>query len=323
MRAGPKRRNRQVSPVAAPSRSFALSFAACCTGVALFSMMDAAMKGLSLSIGLFNALFWRAAVGTVLGGVLMLAMRQRWPSRAVLRIHLLRGMVVSLMASLFFWALMHMPLAEAIALSFIAPLIALYLAALLLGERIGRQAVLASLLGLVGVGVILSGRMQGDYSLDALWGAVAVLLSAVLFAWNLIIQRQQAQVASPVEVAFFQHAVMFAIFAIAATVSTAAPAISGLDLQIPTGGAWPFIALAAILAFTSLAILAWAYARAEAQYLIPVEYTAFIWAALIGWMVFDERVTFTTVAGAALIVAGCLLAARPGRAAPHVEPGIA
>lgn len=307
----------------ASSRPFALSFAACCLGVALFAVMDAAMKGLSLSIGLFNALFWRAAIGSLLGAVLMLVTRQRWPSRAVLRIHLLRGAVVSVMASLFFWALMHMPLAEGIALSFIAPLIALYLAALLLGERIGRQAVAASLLGLVGVGVILSGRMRGDYSMDALWGAVAVLVSAVLFAWNLIIQRQQAQVASPVEVAFFQHAVMFGIFAIAGAASMVVPGFGGLNLQVPVGGAWLFIALAATLAFTSLAILAWAYARAEAQYLIPVEYTAFFWAALIGWMVFGERVTLATIAGAGLIVAGCLIAARPSRDAPHVEPGIA
>lgn len=307
----------------APPRSFALSFAACCLGVALFSIMDAVMKGLSLWIGLFNALFWRALTGSLLGGAMMLLMRQRWPSRAVLRIHVLRGMVVSVMASLFFWALMHMPLAEAIALSFIAPLIALYLAALLLGEKIGRRAVTASLLGLVGVGVILAGRMRGDYDMDALWGALAVLASAVLFAWNLIIQRRQAQLASPVEVAFFQHVVMLGAFALAGAGMTAAPVIDGMTLRIPAGEAWLLIALAAILAFSSLAIFAWAYARAEAQYLIPVEYSAFIWAALIGWVVFDEHVTLATVAGAALIVAGCILAARPVSNAPHVEPGIA
>ncbi|HEX7875311.1 MAG TPA: EamA family transporter, partial [Sphingobium sp.] len=164
-------------------RPFALPFALCCLGVALFSIMDATMKGLSLSIGLFNALFWRAVVGSFLGLALMLLTRQRWPRWAVLRLHLLRGSVVALMASLFFWALMRMPLAEAIALSFIAPLIALYLAALLLKERIGSRAIGASLLGLIGVAVILSGRMQGGYDGKALIGAGAVLASAVLFAW--------------------------------------------------------------------------------------------------------------------------------------------
>lgn len=297
-----------------PGASFAIPFAVCCLGVALFSVMDAAMKGLSLSIGLYNALFWRAVAGSILGLVLMLLFRQRWPNRSVLRIHLLRGTVVAAMAALFFWSLMRLPLAEAIALSFIAPLIALFLAALLLKEKVGRQAVLASILGLAGVAVILSGKLRGDYAADALLGVAAVLASAVLFAWNLIIQRQQAQVASPIEVAFFQHLVMLGVFSIGAPVWLVAPPVK----------AAPLVILAACLAFTSLTALAWAYARAEAQRLIPVEYTAFIWASIIGWLAFAERVTTTTVAGAVLIVAGCLIAARGKRAdIAHVEPGAA
>lgn len=274
------------------------------------------MKGLSLSIGLFNALFWRALTGSLLGLALMLVTRQRWPNRAVLRLHLLRGSVVAVMASLFFWALMRMPLAEAIGLSFIAPLIALYLAALLLGERVGRQAIVASLLGLVGVGVILSGRMQGSYDADALLGALAVLVSAVLFAWNLILQRQQAQLASPIEVAFFQHGVMFAFFALFAAGAGWVPAV-------PAPSAWLLVVLAACLAFTSLAALAWAYARAQAQALIPVEYTAFVWAAVIGALVFGERLTLSTIAGTVMIVAGCLATSRTRSAGPQVESGIA
>ncbi|MDX3900515.1 MAG: DMT family transporter [Sphingobium sp.] len=297
--------------------STAVPFAVCCVGVALFSVMDAAMKGLSLSIGLYNALLWRAMAGTLLGLALMIVLRQRWPAAPVLRLHLLRGSVVAVMALAFFWALMRLPLAEAIALSFIAPLVALYLAALLLKERIGRGAIAASLLGLVGVAVILSGRMRGSYDADALAGAGAVLVSAILFAWNLILQRQQAQLASPVEVAFFQHLVMLGVFGLAAPVLATVPPLAAL----------PLVALAAALAFTSLAALAWAYARAEAQRLIPVEYSAFLWAAIMGWLAFGERLALTTAAGAALIVAGCLVAARarPGEPAaePHVEPGVA
>ncbi len=295
-------------------RSFAIPFAVCCVGVALFSVMDAAMKGLSLGIGLYNALFWRALAGSILGVMLMRVTRRPWPSPAALRLHLLRGTVVAGMAGMFFWALMRLPLAEAIALSFIAPLVALYLAPLLLRERIGRRAIGASLLGLVGVGIILSGRLRGHYDADALLGAGAVLISAVLFAWNLILQRQQAQLASPVEVACFQHLVMLSVYALGAPFYARVPAVPAI----------PLILGAAALAFTSLAALSWAYARAEAQRLIPVEYSAFVWAALMGWLVFGETLTLATVAGAALIVVACLLAAaaRPG-VAPHVAPGLA
>ncbi len=300
--------------MSASPRGAAIPFAVCCLGVALFSVMDAAMKGLGLAIGLYNALFWRAVAGTLLGLALMLATRQRWPARAVLRIHLLRGVVVAFMAALFFWAILRLPLAEAIALSFIAPLIALYLAAWLLQETVGGRAIGASLLGLVGVAVILSGRLQGRYEPDALLGALAVMGSAVLFAWNLIIQRRQAQLASPIEVAFFQHLVMLGVFALAAP----------FWAIVPPAGAVPLVLLAAALAFTSLAALAWAYARAEAQRLIPVEYSAFVWAAIVGWLAFGEPLTLTTVAGALLIIAACLIAARSKRAQiAHVEAGTA
>ena len=300
--------------MSASPRGAAIPFAVCCLGVALFSVMDAAMKGLGLAIGLYNALFWRAVAGTLLGLALMLATRQRWPARAVLRIHLLRGVVVAFMAALFFWAILRLPLAEAIALSFIAPLIALYLAAWLLQETVGGRAIGASLLGLVGVAVILSGRLQGRYEPDALLGALAVMGSAVLFAWNLIIQRRQAQLASPIEVAFFQHLVMLGVFALAAPFWAIVPPL----------GAVPLVLLAAALAFTSLAALAWAYARAEAQRLIPVEYSAFVWAAIVGWLALGEPLTLTTVAGALLIIAACLIAARSKRAQiAHVEAGTA
>lgn len=288
---------------------FAIAFAICCLGVALFSVMDAVMKGLSLAIGVYNALFWRSAAGSVVGAVLMIALRNPWPSRAVLKLHVIRGVVVAFMAFGFFFAITRLPLAEAIALSFIAPLVALYLAAIVLGERIGRSAIIASVLGLIGVGVILSQRLRGDYDLRALEGVGALIVSAVLFAWNLILQRQQAQVASPVEVAFFQSLVVLAVFGVGAPFLAVAPDVADV----------PAIFAAAALAFVSLMCLAWAYARAEAQKLIPVEYSAFVWAAIMGWSFFGERVTLATLAGAALIIAGCLIAARQKPDLAHAE----
>jgi S-adenosylmethionine uptake transporter len=299
-----------MSATSPPPHSIALPFAACCTGVAIFSVMDALMKGLALSLGAYNALLWRGVAGLLVGGVVMIATRASWPAWRVLRLHILRGVIVAFMAFTFFWALARLPMAEAIALTFLAPIIALLLAALMLGEKIGAPAIVASLFGFAGVGVILAGRLGASHGPDALWGVAAVLLSAVLYAWNLILQRQQAQLSSPIEIGFFQNLVILAVMACAAPWLGALPPI----------GAAPAIVGAATLAFISLIFLSWGYARAEAQVLIPVEYTAFIWSAIMGWLVFHERLAVTTLAGAVLIVAGCVIAARakPGVVA-HVE----
>lgn len=282
-----------------------LAFLVACLGMVLFAVMDTAMKVLVLSIGAYNTLLWRCLIGVGLTGALYGTSRARsgtaWPSRKVLGLHIRRGVIVAGMAMMWFWAIAYLPLAEAAALSFIAPLIALYLAAVLLGERIGRPAIIASLLGIVGVAVIMVGRFgSGVYDDNALWGALAVFASAVLYAYNLVLARQQAQLALPTEIAFFQSTAMFA------TLALTSPWLA----VWPDDGQWPMLALAAVLGTVSLLLMSWAYARAEAQILIPVEYTVFVWLALLGWWFFDEALTVPVLIGTALIVTGCLIAAR-------------
>jgi S-adenosylmethionine uptake transporter len=277
-----------------------LPFAATALGIATFSLMDAAMKSASLAVGVFTALLLRCTIGAAIMLPVWLLGGARWPAPAVLRVHVIRSLVAAAMATLFFWGLVRTPIAEAIALSFIAPLIALYLASVLLGEIIGRQAIVAALLGLVGVGIIALAPGHPSAQPRSALGIAAILASAVLYAWNLVIQRQQAQAASPREIAFFQN------FLVGAILSLGAPWF----LQWPDAASLATITAAAGLVAISLMLLSWAYARAEAQALLPLEYTGFLWAALFGWVWFDERVTPATLAGAALIVIGCLIATR-------------
>lgn len=277
-----------------------LPFAATSLGIATFSMMDATMKSASLSTGVYTALLLRCVLASAIMLPIWLLGGGRWPSGPTFRVHLTRSAVAATMATLFFWGLVRTPIAEAIALSFIAPLIALYLASVLLGEKIGRRAIAASTLGLVGVAVIALAPSHSGAAPRSPLGVAAILASAVFYAWNLILQRQQAQAADPREIAFFQNALVGAILSVAAPWLLHWPGL-------PTLGT---IGAAAALVAISLMLLSWAYARAQAQALLPFEYTSFIWAALFGWLWFGERVTGATLAGAALIVIGCLIATR-------------
>ncbi len=278
-------------------------------GLASFSAMDAVMKSLSLSLGPYNAILWRYAVGFVIIGVLYLWQRPSWPDRQIMKIHVLRSVLIVFMAYLFFWGLTRVPLAEGIALSFIAPLIALYLAAIFLKESIHPKAIWASLFGLAGVAVIAYEKLTGDYPTETLWGFAAILFSAILYAGNLVIQRYQALRVGPIEVSFFQNLIVFLAYL----------AVAPWFAIVPEASAWPMITLAATLAIISILLIMWGYARAEAQLLVNLEYSAFIWAALFGWVYFDEPVTASTVFGTVLIVAGCIMATRRDRPVAHVE----
>lgn len=288
----------------------AIPFSVATLGICTFAIMDVLMKGLSIDLGAYNAILWRTAIALVIAGTLFAFTGGAWPNRYTLKVHVWRGLIVSVMAFLFFWGLAYVPLAEAIALSFIAPLIALYLASAILKETIGRSAVLASVIGFSGALVIIAGKLGSDYSENMGWGIAAILLSAVLYAYNLILQRRQALLAGPVEIAFFQNGTVILVYLCFAPWLAVTPSVDYIAK----------LSAAAVLSITSVLLLSWAYARAETKILIPVEYTAFIWAVILGWLVFDERVTLATLAGTTLIVIGCLLAIRqqPNQAA-HIE----
>jgi len=277
-------------------------------GIMAFSMMDATMKAASLKAGVYSAVLVRNLLGAALMlSPWLLSGRQR-PTRQAMFVHFARALVVACMAPLFFWGIVRVPLAEGIAVSFIAPLVALYLARPMLGERIRPAAVMASLLGLAGVLVIAGGRFgEGRLGPEAASGIAAILVSAMFYAVNLVLQRKQALLAGPVEIALFQNLLVALVFLLAAPWLFAMPSPAALR----------DIAFAAVLATTALLLLSWGYARAEAQVLVPIEYTGFLWAALFGWLWFGETVSPATLAGAALIVAGCLIAAgKPGAPRP-------
>jgi S-adenosylmethionine uptake transporter len=278
-----------------------LPFLAVLLGVALYSVMDGFMKYASLAAGAYGALLWRNIIGSALMIPVWQAMGGTWPNPPVLRLHVLRGTINAVMALTFFMGLTHLPLAEAIAISFFAPLIALYLAAMLLGERISRPAIHASVLGLAGVIVIAAARIgKAGSDTPAAIGIALVLVSACLYAWNLVLQRQLAQLADPREVASFHQGVGACVL------------LPGL----PWFAAWPHgtlvwlaIGASALLSVLAMLTITWGYRRAEAQALVPLEYSAFIWAALFGWLAFGETLTIPTLLGTVLIVLACWTAA--------------
>jgi S-adenosylmethionine uptake transporter len=282
-----------------------LPILAALAGLACFGVMDGFMKAAAVALGAYAALFWRNLVGSLIMLPIWLMRGNKDGSRglpgpAAMRLHLMRSGVCGVMAVLFFYGLARTPVAEAMALSFIAPLLALYLAAVTLGEELSRRAVTGSVLALAGVGVIAAGKFDGRYEAESVHGLIAILLSAVLYAVNLVLQRRQSQLAGPEEISFFQTFLIFCLLGLGAW----------WFAPFPPAKEWLVLTASAVLSTGSLMLLGWAYARAEAQVLVPLEYTAFIWAALVGWIAFSEPLTLRTLAGVVLIVAGCLIALR-------------
>lgn len=278
----------------------------CTLAIFLLSAMDAGMKTLVIAAGVYNVVLWRTLLATLISASAWVLRSPRRPPPRVLRLHVLRAAVVGIILISFFWGLARLPLAVGIGLSFIAPLFALFLAALLLGERISRRAIWAAVLGFIGVLVIVAGQGGGEAPAgEVLQGTLAVLASTLFYGYSLILTRRQAQLAKPLEIMFFQNLALLMMLALAA------PWIAVLlprELWLPLAGV-------TLLSLSGQYLMSWSYARAEAQYLISTEYSAFIWAIALGWLFFGEAVGWMTVAGGLLIIAGCWFAAGASRGA--------
>lgn len=283
------------------------AFAVALGAVALLSIMDAVMKHLVIAIGIVAVSVWRSLANLGLSAALYLPRRLPWPDRTTLGIHVARGVLGTIMAFLFFWGIGRVPLAQAIALTFIAPLIALVLASFFLNEQIGPRSIGGSVVAFAGVLVIMLGQIHAHFGPQVLTGSAAILGSALCYAGNIVIMRRQALAARPLEINFFQALTVMACWVVA---------LPFVGMPAAAGWQWTWIAVAAVLSTVGSLLYSWAYARGEASYLSVTEYSAFIWASALGWLVFHERVSLTTVAGALLIVGGCLIAARRTIAAP-------
>ncbi|MGE5561831.1 MAG: DMT family transporter [Bacillota bacterium] len=290
-----------------PAKAFAVALGA----VALLSIMDAVMKHLVIAIGIIAVSIWRAAANLLLSGLLYLPRRLPTPNRKTMRIHVARGVLVTIMAFLFFWGIGRVPLAQAIALTFIAPLISLVLAGMILGEEIGRRSIAGSVIAFGGVLIIMFGQAHAELGADVLLGSAAIIGSALCYAANIVMMRPQALAAKPLEINFFQALTVMAMWVLA---------LPFVGIPPLPGWQWLWVAVASVLSTCGTLLYGWSYARGEASYLAVTEYSAFLWASALGWFIFHEPVSLYTLAGALLIVGGCLVAARrKGGPPPEID----
>lgn len=268
-------------------------------GIALLTAMDAVIKAQMQQHPFLLALFMRFAMGGLCALAVLAFTRPAFPTRASLIGNAARVPVVILTAGSFFYSVSVLPLAEALTLSFLAPVFVALLGGLILKERLDGRILQALGFGLAGMLVMVWPRLQGGIS-GAELGVAAALFSAVSYAFNLILLRKIAVKEHPAIIVLFQNAGPALCLAWPAALAFV-PMDQG-DLLAYLG--------AGALGVAGHVLLTSAFARAPASRLAPIEYTALVWASLLGWFVFGEAPLLTTYAGALLIVAGAFAVSR-------------
>jgi S-adenosylmethionine uptake transporter len=217
--------------------------------------------------------------------------------------HALRGVIIAFSAVTFFWSLTVLPLAEAVTISFIYPLIAPFVARAIVGEHVRPSAVIAAVIGFTGVLIAALGTPSTEANDQHALGLIAVLFYALTFAVSMVLMRARALADGPIIVSLMASFIPGLI--------VAAPAIT---LSPPPHVAdWPIFVFLGVIAALFMYLISHAYARAEAQQLAPIHYTELLWASVYGFVLFHETPRPQLFLGAALIIAACLYAAYQDR----------
>jgi len=266
--------------------------------VSCFVAMGTTAKLLSATLHPFEVAFFRAAFGLVV--VLPVALREGlglWIT-PTWRLQLLRGLFGTMAMASAFYAVARLPLAEATAYGYTRPLFVVMLAVPLLGEPLLPRRLVATLVGFVGVLVMLRPGTVGlqPATLVALFGAFCAAMVSILL-------RHLAQLVRPMVVLAWLGLVGTVLTAPAASLVWRAPDVRELVLIVLMGSFGTLVQLA----------LMRAYRLAEAGALAPLDYLRLPVAALVGFVLFGEVLDPWAVTGAALVVASTLVLARRER----------
>ncbi|MFP4004773.1 MAG: DMT family transporter [Alphaproteobacteria bacterium] len=256
----------------------------------LFSMMVALVKFLGGRFDSMQVAFFRALTGLFF--VVPLLVREGGAGFRTRRpwLHTARGFAGATAMLCGFYALVHLPLADATAITFARALFLVPLAILLLRERVGVRRISATAVGFIGVLIMLN--PTGELNSAALIAALGAALVALALTFVKLLSRTE----STLTLLFYSG--MFGVL------FTAIPAA---NVWIMPG--WGDLAL--LLAMGTVGVAAHAcmirgYSTAEATALAPFDYTRLIFAGLIGYLVFADLPTWRTVLGAGIIVAATL-----------------
>ena len=268
--------------------------------VMLFSLMDTLSKYLARYYPVSMILWSRYLIHTLLFLVLALSRRGLSMIRTErLPIQLLRGVLLSAAAFCFVSAIAHMPLAEATAIAFIAPILVTLLAVLFLKEKVETGRWVAIACAFAGVLVIIRPGSE-----VFTWAAMLPLTNAMFFAAYQILTRSLSGRESPYAMAFYPGLVGLILFSCSFPQHWVLPQ-SGTHLLLLTGGGF--------LGGASHLIMIKAFELTPASRLAPFSYTQLIWITLCGYFVFGNLPDHWSLAGIGILIASGIYCANHQR----------
>ncbi|MCV0427686.1 MAG: DMT family transporter [Roseibium sp.] len=258
-----------------------------------FSLLDATAKYLSASLPVLQ-IAWMRFVTHV---ILTLIFFQIWKAPSLFKtkrpfLQIIRALCLLGITIFNFLAVRYLQLAETTSIMFAAPFVITALAGPMLGEWAGLRRWVAIVVGFAGVLVVTQPGMGGMH-----WAVIYSVIAMIFFAVYALLTRQLTATESSA-----------GMLIISGVVASVAMAPAGLSVWVMPEDVWTWVLLFALGAFGAgghfLFILA--HRVAPAPVLAPFNYTQIIWMIALGYFIFADVPTLTTLVGAAIVISSGL-----------------
>lgn len=261
------------------------------SGGFIFTSNSAMIRLLSAEIESVQTAFFRAIFSVLLLSPMVLTGRVKpWRSERI-QGHFWRTAMGTTSMVLGFYAVSMLPLADATALAFSQPLFSVVLAALVLREKVRWRRWSATIVGFIGVLVMVR---PGSGSLQP--GAAVALLNALASATSILLVRRLSDSEKPL--------MILTQFAIFSTLLLAGPAI--WFWKWPSAWGWALAIGVSISATIGQYFWVQAFAVGEMSAVAPFDYLRLPFAVFVGWMIWSEMPVIWTYVGAAIVIASAL-----------------
>jgi drug/metabolite transporter (DMT)-like permease len=268
-----------------------------------FSVLNTIMRSLTLQVGPLETQFLRYFFGLVV--MLPLIARAGWRAYRPQKIggHFTRGAVHTVGLMLWFYAIGHITIADTTAIGFTGPIFIMLGAAWMFGEKMRWERWLAASIGFAGVLIVVAPKLTGSGG----WFTLVMLSSSPVFALSFLITKSLTRTERPLENVTWQ----------AISITMLILPLAVMHWTWPSAAQWSAFLVCGLLGSLGHYCLTRSFTIADISATQSVKFLELVWATLLGWLVFSDQPSQSTLVGGAVICASTLwIANREARRLP-------